>query len=177
MTSLDLSNGRLINVGWQHHRRSPSTIESSVVHVVDYRPLPPTYRCTRLAGWTTSMVLPRKEWTENAGYESPIVELQTCLVSTLDPHYSLRLKLGRPPDDRIYTCPVFMSTSRSNRLPETSNSHSISMPGKPKRSLSKSFVPGDKTCRLNLAVNVFPRDVCHGCVERREVCILLMMVA
>ena len=49
-----------------------STRESSVVHMVDYRPLQPTYRCTRLAGWTASMVLPRKEWMENMGYESPI---------------------------------------------------------------------------------------------------------
>ena len=35
-------------------------------------PAPATYRCTRLAGWTVLMVLPRKEWTKNAGYKSPI---------------------------------------------------------------------------------------------------------
>ena len=134
-----VESNQMLSWQWVAHKRwaaapstQSSTIESSVIHVVDYRPLrpltvvrnwpaglhrwcchaksewktrvtsrplwgewftlpktffwgaqcytcgrlspsPATYRCTWLASWTASMVLPRKEWMENAGYESPIV--------------------------------------------------------------------------------------------------------
>ena len=65
---------------WAAHKRwatapltQSSTIESSVVHVVDYRPLRPL---TVVHGWpagTALMMLPHKEWMENAGYKSPIM--------------------------------------------------------------------------------------------------------
>ena len=64
-----------------------STIDA-VLHCREQRctcgrlsPSPATYRCTQLAGWTVSMVLPCKEWMENAGYKSAIAKWNTSFVS------------------------------------------------------------------------------------------------